>query len=806
MKRLLSILILSLSVLMSFGARTTMVFSVGKGEPGSPYVIFGQQRIEARKNHSTGNLNVVIDLDQPAYVTVHFSKLDSRLCYLEPGCELVLHYTMPEGSKSLTFDGSLARENKYVQNVRWNISKRYGRISVSEMLATSDSLKALDIKQLDSQSLNSTFKQWEERRIEVNALSRLLRMHIVTDTTAYLSALGKRMEKDASWMRIPAYRHLLDQYVRMLVRMNGNGKSVPEGEQLADMRVKLILENLHQPDIVGYLIDITLFHLASMGIQRYNDIYHKYVRDTARLALYDKAAKAADKIAPGKPCPDFCFYDQHGNKITLNNLKGKYVYIDFWATWCGPCKGEMPSLLALEKKFEGRKIEFVSISVDKNDKKELWKKTIEEMQLGGIQLHLGEQWDWLKIFMPSGISVPRFVILDPQGNIVNAHAPRPSDPAATAMLEKLLDDSKGIKFFEGSFDEALRLSEKENKLIFMDCYADWCGPCKNMERNVFTQKAVGDFFNSNFICMKCNMEKNEAGRQQRDRFDVVAYPTLLFISKEGFVTQRRTGFASADTLIAFAKRAMASGQKSDEQLFANGKRDEAFLKNYLATMLGFHQADAVEDMLNTLYNEQGVDILADADYWKAFVKCYMHTDKPLCADFIASFAKFCQLHGRYDVQQKVRNLYASFPVILSFYDVEGRKEQLNTKRKEAYLEQLEAQRIPDFKLLQQEVEYLVMLKEHDYEGAYRWGQKCLKKADARILCNWAAWGERMVRGNQQLRNKIAQWADEALEKGADNKAIVEEATAVKSDLLNSPNPVFAYKGSKPRTTIPIRGY
>ncbi|HCE85197.1 MAG TPA: hypothetical protein DEO99_03495, partial [Bacteroidetes bacterium] len=69
--------------------------------------------------------------------------------------------------------------------------------------------------------------------------------------------------------------------------------------------------------------------------------------------------------------------------------------------------------------------------------------------------------------------------------------------------------SQGISFFEGSFDAAKELAAKEGKLIFMDSYAKWCGPCKRMARDVFTVEEVGDFFNANFVNLKMDMETEE---------------------------------------------------------------------------------------------------------------------------------------------------------------------------------------------------------------------------------------------------------------------------------------------------------
>lgn len=367
-------------------------------------------------------------------------------------------------------------------------------------------------------------------------------------------------------------------------------------------------------------------------------------------------------------------------------------------------------------------------------------------------------------------------------------------------------EQQGIVFFEGTYEAALEKAKQENRLVFIDCYADWCGPCFKMAKEVFTIKRVGDFFNQHFISLKCNMEKNEAGRALKKRFDVVSYPTLLFVSPEGFVTQRRGGFLNEESLLAFAQKALDAGIQSDEQRFVTGDRDQQFLKRYLKSLLDSHQADAVEEMLGKLYAEQGITLLEDGDYWTAFVKCAIHRDAPLTCGFTDAYGALCKVHGSYAVDQKVRNIYASFAVVLSLYDTQDRKERLNETRKEEYIASLKERNLPGYRHLQQEVEYLVRLKEKDYQGAYEWGQKCLKRADARVLCNWAAWGERIVRGDKELRTQMVKWADRAIAEANGNTEIVEECNHVKRDLLGSVNPVISFKGKNARTTIPIRGY
>ncbi len=140
-------------------------------------------------------------------------------------------------------------------------------------------------------------------------------------------------------------------------------------------------------------------------------------------------------LAPGNPSPTFNYDNFKGGKTSLESLKGKVVYIDVWATWCGPCRGELPHLQKIEKAYHGKNIAFVSISVDKNV--EAWKKMVQDQKLGGIQLYADKAFS-SKFVKDYGINgIPRFILLDKEGKIVNADAPRPSDKD----LKKLLDET-----------------------------------------------------------------------------------------------------------------------------------------------------------------------------------------------------------------------------------------------------------------------------------------------------------------------------------------------------------------------------
>jgi thiol-disulfide isomerase/thioredoxin len=151
---------------------------------------------------------------------------------------------------------------------------------------------------------------------------------------------------------------------------------------------------------------------------------------------YELKHTAAVKYKKGKPSPKFNNLENYkGGTTSLDDLKGKYVYIDVWATWCGPCKQQIPYLKEVEKEYEHKNIAFVSISTDRPNKYEAWKQMIKDREMSGIQLYSGADQSFSVEYKINAI--PRFILIDPSGNIVDANAPRPSDPKLKELFNTL---------------------------------------------------------------------------------------------------------------------------------------------------------------------------------------------------------------------------------------------------------------------------------------------------------------------------------------------------------------------------------
>ncbi|WP_374755880.1 thioredoxin family protein [Larkinella soli] len=110
----------------------------------------------------------------------------------------------------------------------------------------------------------------------------------------------------------------------------------------------------------------------------------------------------------------------------------------------------------------------------------------------------------------------------------------------------------GIQFTESSWRAVLKKAKAENKVIFLDAYASWCGPCKLLQKNVFTQKEVGDYFNKEFINVKIDMEKGEGPALSR-QYPLEAYPTLFFIDGNGKVLKKVIGYQRPEELLTIGK-------------------------------------------------------------------------------------------------------------------------------------------------------------------------------------------------------------------------------------------------------------
>ncbi len=221
--------------------------------------------------------------------------------------------------------------------------------------------------------------------------------------------------------------------------------------------------------------------------------------------------------------------------------------------------------------------------------------------------------------------------------------------ALLAIANTLSMQSQGIEFLH-SLEEAKKLAKEQEKIIFVDAYTTWCGPCKKLSREVFPDKKIGSFFNKNFINLKLNMETPE-GKSFGRKFGIRAYPTLLFISAEEEVVFKSIGFKKADALLKLGEKALANQDFSAKyaEAYNQGNRDYDLVYNYIRALnkAGKSSLKVANDYLKSQKD------LTTAGNLKLILEATTEADSKIFDYMIAHLDYLITNNGKELVEQKI---------------------------------------------------------------------------------------------------------------------------------------------------------
>ena len=254
----------------------------------------------------------------------------------------------------------------------------------------------------------------------------------------------KKMIADPFILNYPNGLSLLGKS-KIIPIWTGESKSTEKKKDITASPESGIIDNEELMKVADPMVRAELVLLYAKNKQvlivfdEYVDMYSKYLvtdEQRQRLAQLRFPLIKNDK---GEPATDFAFTDANGKSHALSDFKGKIVYVDVWATWCAPCKKELPHLKKLETEYKNNKdIVFVGVSVDKEKDKQKWKEFLVREELPGIQLFAGDEASE-KLMKPYKITgIPRFILVDKNGNLLSANAPRPSSADVRTVLNDTL--------------------------------------------------------------------------------------------------------------------------------------------------------------------------------------------------------------------------------------------------------------------------------------------------------------------------------------------------------------------------------
>lgn len=367
----------------------------------------------------------------------------SRSLYLKPGYDIHLNFENSE----MEISGKGDKENQYLQD-RENLKEKlrgynsyqyYSQLPEEKFLKSTDSIEALNLKLItEYEGIDGRLEATERNWLKLSKTDKL-RMY----------PLARARFVDPTYIPSPVYpdawegvdvndEKLLDVSLFAMLMLTSSGK---EAKELGMERWEYIISDDYP--VKNAKIKQEILYLAGLyTMSSFNNVdeFHAKARSVItndkKWAVIDQKFKDVTRLEKGRPAPEFELKNMQGKNISLEDLKGNIVYLDFWASWCRPCIEEMPAFKKLQNEFASSNIKFVSIGIE--SKKESLEKLIEAQGLEGIHLFdPDKEEDLKKRYNVEGI--PHYVLIDTDGKMIEKRAKRPSDPTLKTQLSELVN-------------------------------------------------------------------------------------------------------------------------------------------------------------------------------------------------------------------------------------------------------------------------------------------------------------------------------------------------------------------------------
>ncbi|MEO9571360.1 MAG: TlpA disulfide reductase family protein [Polaribacter sp.] len=379
---------------------------------------------------------------------------NNRILYLDNGKHINLTADAKNFSSSVKISDKSAEITNYILYKNKIISEGKGKGMDVYTLEEGDfKSKFKEINQIlnakldAAQDISSEFKTLEKRNLNYEYLNELERYaggyhrqwahkRGYKPSKGFLAELkGADLDNGVDFKFSGAYKEMVNRHYNKKIYALSRADSLEYGLQAVTVYSKIPNQTIKN-ELIFKKAEYDLYQ--TVDFEKFYNIFINASTNEENNAKITKIYKEFKKLNKGQPSPKFTNYEKHsGGTLSLDDLKGQYVFIDVWATWCVPCIKEIPDLKRIEKAYHGKNISFLSISVDKSKDYDKWKKMVVDKDLGGIQVIADNGFESQFISDYIIKSIPRFILIDPNGIIVTQNAPRPSDPELIDLFNEL---------------------------------------------------------------------------------------------------------------------------------------------------------------------------------------------------------------------------------------------------------------------------------------------------------------------------------------------------------------------------------
>lgn len=386
-----------------------------------------------------------IGLKEEAYASLMPNSVDLFLC---PGEDIEIYTNRFNMQGALVCRGSLGGINTYLkeQEMQTFVNKADYLLDEDEFVGRMEKSIEERIQLLRAKNFNKAFTRLEEQRIRFSIGGKVLSYPVYhrqfTADSGYRA--GKALQDFLASFPISseelfvtkAFRKFLLSYVYFR-----NGFHLNDRRNYPDGMVDYVLEHFQDKGIRNFLLSEMIYRYVwenngLKGAERMLSVFRKECSDPEKLESVNAMQSRWERLESGNEAPVFVLKDEEGRERMLPAYKGKYIYIMAWASWCMPCKKELPYLAELERRYRGRNISFLVVSIDDGKEGDSWKEILEQKKYAGLHALWDESGGFRSDYMV--ISIPRFILIDPEGRILDADAPRPSGKMIYACLDSCM--------------------------------------------------------------------------------------------------------------------------------------------------------------------------------------------------------------------------------------------------------------------------------------------------------------------------------------------------------------------------------
>lgn len=395
--------------------------------------------------NEAGYAKLVMGDKENGYATLKYGK-DRIPLFIEKGKSLVIYVYGDQARGNTRFEGNGAPKNIYLSSLESKNKSFNYELDGMEFLQQLKEQVDEQVYYLDTMEFDEDFKEMERYRIRFSAYMALENYPLYhawstgnedyqLDST-FLATLETFIKEDEKLLVLKEYQEGMASLVAVI--SSARMKEYDAYKQVT-AEFDYVIHHLTNRTLVEFLVDHYAYnYLLGAGVDEHMDeilkTYDMYVKDPKMRQRFYSGYERCMKIVSGQPASDFMFTDVAGQAFKLDDFRGKFLFINVWATWGVPCRSENVYWEKLEKEFEGENIVFVAVACDSD--RAVWEKRVRENPKGEVQLYMGSDRSFMDFYMIRGI--PRFILISPDGRIINSDMSRPSDPETAKILRSFL--------------------------------------------------------------------------------------------------------------------------------------------------------------------------------------------------------------------------------------------------------------------------------------------------------------------------------------------------------------------------------